>query len=68
MYHSPVYRKWTSTIANNPKVTDKDILMQPGDALNKEHIYLFLQTHPNDIHYFSEADKKLFNYNYLGEL
>ena len=67
LYHSPVYRKWRSAIANNPEVTDRDILMQLADALNKEHIDLFLYTHPNDIHDFSEADKKLFNYKYQGD-
>lgn len=60
LYHSPGYRKWRSAIANNPEVTDRDILMQLADALNKEHIDLFLYTHPNDIHDFRKLIK-----NYL---
>ena len=67
LYNSPVYRKWRSVVANNPGAADRDILSELADALHKEHIDLFLYTHPNDLHDFSEGDKKLFDYKYQGD-
>lgn len=68
LYYSEVYREWRSDAeANNPSEEDRDIIMELADKLAEKGIDLFLYTHPNDLHDFSEEDQKTFDYKYRGD-
>lgn len=68
LYYSSVYRKWRDNAeVNNPNKDDRDLIAELADALKVEGIYLFLYTHPNDLHDFTSVDKAKFDYKHMGD-
>jgi hypothetical protein len=70
LYPSQVYKDYRG--ANNDAADEPseghDLIEKVYEALDKQGIDLYLYTHPYDLHNFTEADKKAFDYKSQGDL